>query len=151
MADETSKQRPGLSRYKGGMIFVRPLVALTLLGLVAAAPSYAAIAPATPSSWQFVGRDRENQHDRETPDEEQSEARAAGIISGSVVGVDYAHGFMRLAGARGVVDVVVLPGTAIIRRSNEYGTIADLIRGAHVSVYVSQVGGRLVAELIRIR
>jgi hypothetical protein len=150
ITDEGSKQRPALPRYHGGMIFVRLLVALTLAGSMAAA-SYAATLPAMPINSQVRGLDRENQHNGENQDEEQSEARAAGIISGSVIGVDYAHGFIRLAGARGPVDIVVLPGTAIIRRSNAYGTIADLVRGAHVSVYVSQVGGRLVAELIRIR
>ena len=132
------------------MVFVRILITLALAGSIAA-PSYASSPLAVPRISQFVAQDHENQHDRENQDEEQSQARAAGIITGSVVGVDYAHGFMRIVGGRGVVDVVVLPGTAIIRRSNEYGTIADLIRGAHVSVYVSQVGGRLVAELIRIR
>jgi len=49
------------------------------------------------------------------------------------------------------LDIIVQPGTSIARRGGQYGTIADLVPGARVAVYVSQAGGRLIAELIRIR
>ena len=152
MANRPGKQGTGLPRFKDGMNFVRFVALLVLAAVVGGGPACAA-PQASPAIPQLVVADRENQGQGNSQDEEdrQSQARARGVITGSVVGVDYAHGVVRLISGRGVLDIVILPGTSIIRPGNQYGTIADLVRGTRVAVYVSQVGGRLMAELIRIR
>ena len=132
------------------MIFARLLLLLIFAGALATAPAHAAAMPGTTPIAQIVARDRENQRDQDE-DYRQSQARARGIITGSVVGVDYAHGVLRLVSGRGIYDIIVLPGTSILRPGAQYGTIADLTPGTRVAIYVSQVGGRLMAELIRIR
>ncbi len=132
------------------MILVRFLTLLMLAAALAGAPVYAA-SHGVSALPQIVGVDRQNQHDNRDEEDTQSQARARGVITGSVVGVDYAHGVVRLLSGRTILDIVILPGTGIVRPGNQYGTIADLVRGTRVAVYVSQVGGRLMAELIRIR
>ena len=81
-----------------------------------------------------------------------SDARDRGVLQGEILGVDFARGIMHLqVPRRGRVDVEILPSTNIVRRGNQYGTIADLAQGAHISVNVSEVGGRLIAQIIRIQ
>lgn len=131
------------------MIFVRFLAVILLAGaLVSPVRAAAVLVPPVLVSGIPVGLDGDN----EEQDDRHAQARARGVVSGEIIGVDYAHGTLRLQTARGVLDITVLPGTSILRRGDEYGTIADLARGTRVAVYVSQiVGGRLFAQLIRIR
>ena len=150
IANRRWKRGRFLPRFQGDMIFVRFLSFLTFAMVLAGAPVYAA-SHADSNVAHSIGLDRQNQRDNDDDENAQSQARARGIINGSVAGVDYAHGVVRVVSGRGVVDIMVLPGTGIVRPGNQYGTIADLVRGTRVAVYVSQVGGRLVAELIRIR
>jgi hypothetical protein len=82
--------------------------------------------------------------------DEDAQARDRGVVQGEIVGVDFERGILHLQTQRGRVDVQILPSTSILRRG-QYGTIADLTQGAHVSVNVSEVGGRLVAQIIRMR
>lgn len=82
--------------------------------------------------------------------DEDAQARDRGVLQGEIVGVDFERGILRLQTQRGRVDVQILPSTSILRRG-QYGTIADLTQGARVSVNVSEVGGRLVAQIIRMR
>jgi len=149
-ANRLSEQGTHLPRFKDGMIFARLLTLVTLATVIAAGPACAAPGGGVGPS-RVVALDHDNRGNSQDEDYRQSEARARGVITGSVVGVDYAHGIVRLTNGRGIVDIFVLPGTGIMRPGNQYGTIADLVRGTRVAVYVSQVGGRLTAELIRIR
>jgi hypothetical protein len=130
------------------MIFLRALI-VTLSAMLIAAPLRAATRPPTQILAQSLNP-RMDGGDRDE-DDRQSQARARGIVNGSVVGVDFALGILRLQTGRGILDIFVQPGTSIVRRKGEYATIADLTRGAHVAVYVSQVGPRLIAQLIQIR
>lgn len=86
--------------------------------------------------------------DRDDGQDEDAQARDRGVVQGEIVGVDFERGIVRLQTQRGRVDVQILPSTSIVRRG-QYGTIADLTQGARVSVNVSEVGGRLVAQIIR--
>lgn len=72
-----------------------------------------------------------------------------GNISGTIAGVDYGSASILIATPRGVVPVAVTPTTSIFRGS-AFASFSDLGRGARVSVDFSDVGGRLVAQIIRI-
>ena len=74
-----------------------------------------------------------------------------GAISGTIVGVDYGSASILIAPPGGApVPVAVTPTTSIFRGSG-FASFADLARGARVSVDFSEIGGRLVAQIIRIR
>ena len=81
----------------------------------------------------------------------EAQAHDRGVLQGDVSSVDYAKGIMQVQTSRGRVDIQILPSTSIMRRGDQYGTIADLVPGTHVSVYVSEVSGHLTAQIIRIR
>lgn len=78
-----------------------------------------------------------------------SAARAHGNLSGKVVGVDYGAASILVDTPHGLVPVAVTPTTSIIRGSTN-ASLADLGRGARISVDVTQVGGQLTAQIIRI-
>ena len=78
-----------------------------------------------------------------------SAPRGHGNLSGKVVGVDYGAASILVDTPHGLVPVAVTPTTSIIRGSTN-ASLADLGRGAHVSVDVTQVGGQLTAQIIRI-
>lgn len=74
-----------------------------------------------------------------------------GAITGTIVGVDYGSASILIAPpGGGTVPVAVTPTTSIFRGSG-FASFADLARGARVSVDFSEIGGRLVAQIIRIR
>jgi hypothetical protein len=74
----------------------------------------------------------------------------AGTIRGVIESVDYSSGtfVVKSKGDRQVIAVV--PSTAIYR-GNEYATLGDLRRGENVQVSVYEIGGRLVAQMIRFK
>ena len=75
---------------------------------------------------------------------------AHGSISGTIVGIDYGAASIIIATPHGIVPVAVTPTTSIFRGSG-FASFTDLTRGARVSVDFSEIGGRLVAQIIRIR
>lgn len=75
-------------------------------------------------------------------------ARNAGQMHGKIASVDYSGGSLVVQTNRGNVVVAVVPNTAIYR-GNVYGTLSDLRPGQNVQLEVYEVGGRLVAQLIR--
>lgn len=77
-------------------------------------------------------------------------SRDAGIVRGEIQSVDYGTGSIVVRGARGPVQIVVLPSTSIYVRG-QYATLADLHRGASVEISVSEVDGRLVAQTIHLK
>lgn len=84
-------------------------------------------------------------------DDEQGRASDRGVLTGSIVGVDYSDGAMVLATNRGRVEIQVTPSTSIFFGNHGYATLSDLARGSRVQVFVSQIDGRLVAQIIRIK
>ncbi len=76
-------------------------------------------------------------------------SRPAREIHGTIESVDYPGGtFVVRDGSRSAV-VAVVPATTIYQHG-EYATFADLHRGQHADISVYDVGGRLVAQTIRI-
>ena len=82
---------------------------------------------------------------------DESAARNRGVVQGEILSVDYARGMLDLQTRRGRVTIALTPGTGIMRGDHQYATVADLVPHARVSVYVSEINGRLVAQLIRIQ
>ena len=52
---------------------------------------------------------------------------------------------------RGLMDVVVLPSTSIQASENGFHTIADIVRGERVHVFLSQRGDHFFAEIINLK
>jgi hypothetical protein len=76
-------------------------------------------------------------------------AHPAGEIRGKIESVDYPGGTLVVRdGSRSQV-VAVVPATTIYQHGG-YATFADLHRGQKVDITVYEVGGRLVAQTIRI-
>ena len=131
------------------MIFARYFVlALIIIALGSTAARADALSATGPMLAQVLASDDEQD---QTENDFEAQSRDRGVLEGDIAGVDYARGILHLQTARrGRVDVLVLPSTNIMRRGDQYGTIADLAQGAHISVYVSEVAGRLTAQIIRI-
>ncbi len=85
-------------------------------------------------------------------DARPSRAKNRGVVAGEVADIDYGRGVIILQTQhRGKLEIVVSPSTSILGRENEYGTISDIARGSRLSVFISEVDGRLVAQIIHIR
>ncbi len=83
--------------------------------------------------------------------ESGKDAHDAGVVSGIIEGVDYSGGLVTVRTRhRGSINVSVVPSTAIYR-GGQYGTLSDLRRGQSVEISVYEVGGRLVAQTIRLK
>ncbi len=74
----------------------------------------------------------------------------AGVVRGTIQHVDYGTGEIVVRTQRGAVAIAVLPSTSIYVHS-QYATLADLHRGASVEISVSEVDGRLVAQIIHLK
>lgn len=83
--------------------------------------------------------------------EDDGPAQDRGVVRGTVAGVDYASGTLALDTPRGRMEIQVLPTTSIFRGRSGYASLTDLGRGTRVEVFVSQIAGRLVAQIIRIK
>jgi hypothetical protein len=82
---------------------------------------------------------------------EQGTAKDRGVIKGDIASVDYGRGQLVVNSSRGKVSVTVLPTTGIFRGSNDYAALSDLTVGTRVEISVSEIGGRLIAQIIRIK
>ncbi len=128
------------------MIFAR-CVFFALVAFALAVPAARADVLAPIVLGQVIAAEDQDQNDGDA----DTQGRDRGVLDGEIAGVDYARGILHIQTARrGRVDVFILPSTNIMRRGDQYGTIADLAQGAHISVYVSEVAGRLTAQIIRI-
>jgi hypothetical protein len=88
------------------------------------------------------------------PDESQSpgvKSRNAGVIEGVVFAVDYRAGMISVQMPTRRLDVVVLPSTTIQSSTNAFHTIADIVKGQRVQVFMSQRGNSYIAEIIHLR
>ena len=80
--------------------------------------------------------------------ESGKESHDAGTIRGVIESVDYSSGTLVVKSKGDRQIIAVVPSTAIYR-GNEYATLGDLRRGQSVQVSVYEIGGRLVAQMIR--
>jgi hypothetical protein len=87
-----------------------------------------------------------------TDDETAARGRNAGSVDGIVTAVDYQRLILTIqSAARGKIDVVVLPSTNITGHGEGFHTIADVARGSHVEVFLSQRAGLYVAQIIHLK
>jgi len=77
-------------------------------------------------------------------------ARSHAVVSGRVVGIDFATASILVETPHGRVPIAVTPSTNIYRGGG-FVSFAEIGRGSHVDVDVSEIAGRLVAQIIRIR
>ena len=77
-------------------------------------------------------------------------AHAPSAISGRVDSVDYGQGTMVVRRGQDRITIAVGPSTQIYLHDSG-GTFADVRPGAQVDVLVSEIDGRLVAQIIRLK
>ncbi|HEV3153559.1 MAG TPA: hypothetical protein VGZ02_07135 [Candidatus Baltobacteraceae bacterium] len=87
--------------------------------------------------------------DKQDDPHQNAGPRPHAVVSGTVIGVDYGSASILVGTPHGPVPVAVTPTTSIIHGAT-YASLADLGRGARVSIDVIDVGGRLIAQIIRI-
>jgi hypothetical protein len=74
-----------------------------------------------------------------------------GMIDGRLTAVDYQRSVIGVdAGARGRLDVTVMPSTSIQGKDSAYRSVSDLKPGQRVEIFSSIAGGKYVAQIIRI-
>ncbi len=76
--------------------------------------------------------------------------RDAGVVQGTIESVDYSGQSIRVRGPHGTMSVAVVPSTTIYR-GREYAAFSDLRGGQVVEIALYEVGGRLVAQSIRLK
>ncbi|MGZ3496260.1 MAG: hypothetical protein ACXWNK_02550 [Vulcanimicrobiaceae bacterium] len=125
-------------------------IVLMLAALLGGAANGRAVAD--PPPWAHTHHGHEHDAAQPTPSYfEGGPAQDAGVITGVVQGVDYGSGSLLLDTPRGRIVVQVTPSTSIFRGRSGYAALTDLGRGARVQVFVSNIAGRLIAQIIRIR
>ncbi|MHB8147851.1 MAG: hypothetical protein ACYDGM_11420 [Vulcanimicrobiaceae bacterium] len=77
-------------------------------------------------------------------------ARAHGAVSGRVESVDYGQGTIIVRRGQERTAIAVVPSTQIYLH-DAGGTFADVHPGAQVDIIVSEIGGHLVAQIIRVK
>ena len=78
-------------------------------------------------------------------------AKDAGSIDGTVTAIEYRAGMMSVAAGARHLDVTILPSTNITGKGDGFRTIADIHKGAHVHVLLSQRGETYSAQIITLR
>jgi len=81
----------------------------------------------------------------------EPQAKDAGSVDGQVASVDYGASTMMVTGGSRHLQIHVLPSTNIQGPGNAFHTIADIKKGAHVRVLMSQVGSTYNAQLITLK
>ncbi len=81
----------------------------------------------------------------------EPQAKDAGSIDGQIASVDYGAGTITITGGSRHLQIHVLPSTNIQGPGNAFHTIADIKKGAHVRVLMSQVGSTYNAQLITLK
>jgi len=81
----------------------------------------------------------------------EPQAKNAGSIDGQVASVDYAASTMMVTAGSRHLQIHVLPSTSIQGPGNAFHTIADIKKGAHARVLMSQVGSTYNAQLITLK
>jgi len=75
--------------------------------------------------------------------------RSHALVSGRVAAVDYGHATILVATPHGAVPIRITPSTNIFR-GRAFASLSDIRLGSKVEVNVSDFGGWLVAQIIRI-
>jgi hypothetical protein len=86
------------------------------------------------------------------PSATADQAHNGGTIDGKVAAIDYGRSMLWIsAGARGRIDITVMPSTSIQGKDSGYHAFTDLKPGQRVQILSSIADGKYVAQIIRIR
>lgn len=132
------------------MAFFRTFAAATLAAAlgVAGTPVFAL---ADPPPWAHGGQHGRGRAQQQDPGgEQQGNPKSHATVTGTIAGIDYGSASILVETSRGMVPVAVTPTTSIFHGST-FASFSDLGRGARVSVDVTEIDGRLIAQIIRIR
>ncbi|MBC5799269.1 MAG: hypothetical protein GIX03_05685 [Candidatus Eremiobacteraeota bacterium] len=122
-----------------------PLALALALATFAATLAPAAASASSPAA---VGAQRAVADATPSP---EPQAKNAGSIGGLVASVDYGASTMTVTAGSRHLQIHVLPSTNIQGPGNAFHTIADIKKGAHVRVLMSQVGSTYNAQLITLK
>ena len=79
------------------------------------------------------------------------DVRNGGTIDGRLTAVDFQRSIIGIdAGARGRLELEVMPSTSIEGKDSAYHSFTDLKAGQRVEIFSSIAGGKYVAQIIRI-
>jgi hypothetical protein len=129
------------------MAVLRNLAAATLASVLATA-GCTAIALGDPPPWAH-GNGHGNGKGHAASNDDQGNPKSHATVSGTIAGIDYGSASILVDTPHGMVPVAVTPTTSIFRGST-FASFSDLGRGARVSVDVTEIDGRLIAQIIRI-
>lgn len=74
-----------------------------------------------------------------------------GTIAGRVTNIDYQRGLLRIETPRREnFEISVMPTTSFQTNDPGYHAFTDVSRGSKVSVLASRIGGKLVAQIIKL-
>ena len=121
------------------------LACTVLAGLLAPGP-----AAANPPPTAFVPAGH-RPHAIRSYDFATPRSRNAGAFEGRVTSVDYQSNTITVQGAGRRMEIVVLPSTTIQADQNGFHTIADIARGSHIHVLLSQRGDAYFAQFINLK
>ncbi|MDQ2908240.1 MAG: hypothetical protein M3R44_02695 [Candidatus Eremiobacteraeota bacterium] len=79
---------------------------------------------------------------------DQPQTKNAGTVDGHVAAISYSGSTMTVVAGPRRVEVHILPSTNIQGPGNGFHSIADIKKGAHVRVLLSQTGTTYNAQLI---
>lgn len=139
LREHADRARAGGSDAKAAREAYARVLALVLLGCIgtflAVMPAGAQTASPSPNVYRALESGRG--------------ARPAAEIHGRIDSVDFPGGTFAVRINGGTRVIAVMPSTAIYQHGG-YATFADLRRGQSVAVTVYEIGGRLVAQTIRL-
>ncbi len=140
LREHADRARAGGTDAKAAREAYARLLAMVLLGCIGAAllavlPAGAQTASPSPNVYRALESGRG--------------ARPAAEIHGHVDSVDFPGGTFAVRVNGGTRVIAVMPSTTFYRHGG-YATFADLRRGQSVDVTVYEIGGRLVAQTIRL-
>jgi hypothetical protein len=140
LRDHALAVRAGGDGAAAALAAYRKILAIVALAAAIALAVASPLRAQTPSPTPNLYRSLEGSHS----------AHPAAEIRGQIESVDYPGETFVIRSGPNRQTVAVVPATTIYQQHGGYATFADLHRGQHVDVSVYDVGGRLVAQSIRI-
>jgi hypothetical protein len=131
------------------MAFFRTFAAATLAAALGVAGT-SAFALADPPPWAHGQGHGHSRNRQDSGGDQQGNPKSHATVTGTIAGIDYGSASILIDTPRGMVPIAVTPTTSIFHGST-FASFSDLGRGARVSVDVTEIDGRLIAQIIRIR
>jgi hypothetical protein len=80
----------------------------------------------------------------------EAPGRDAGSIDGKVSEIDYRGSHMTVLAGKRCYAILIQPSTSIFGKGKDFYEIADIKRGSHVEVLLSEKGGAYIAQIIHL-